>query len=74
MEDALSTYTKTVLDNKKSLEEKLLSQTPNCDGFTNRLNAIFFFQTKIVMDSKLFVYASTQSNNNQRTLLWMVYS
>ena len=47
MEDALSTYTKTVLDNKKSLEEKLLSQTPTFDGFTNRLNAIFFSKQKL---------------------------
>ena len=74
MGDVISS--KIVLDNKKPLKKILLSQMLTCDGFTNWLNAHIITipppQKKLMTDSDLFIYASTWSKNDQRTLFWLV--
>ena len=67
IKDVLSS--KIILDKKKSLQ----SMIPTCGGeFTSWLHVKIFFLIKNVADYKLFVYASTQSNIDQGTFLWLV--
>ena len=71
IKDVLSS--KIILDNKKNKKKSLQSMIPTCGGeFTSWLHVKIFFLIKNVADYKLFVYASTQSNIDQGTYLWLV--